>query len=53
MGIDPHFDLWNHFIHVRLLQRSDAKGAVFGGVVIHVKSGYGVNPFSTSPCQSS
>jgi hypothetical protein len=18
MGIDPHFDLWNHFFHVRL-----------------------------------
>jgi hypothetical protein len=30
MGIDPHFDLWNHFFRVWLPQASDAKVAVWG-----------------------
>jgi hypothetical protein len=44
MGIEPHFNLWNYFFHVRLLQGSGAEVTVFVGVDIYVKSGYGVGP---------
>jgi hypothetical protein len=30
MGIEPHFALWNHFFHSRLLQGSDEEAAVLG-----------------------
>jgi hypothetical protein len=45
MGIDPHFDLWNHFFCVQWLQGSGAEMMVSGGMVIHVKSGHDVNPY--------
>jgi hypothetical protein len=48
MGIDPptpHFNLWNHFIRVRLPQGLDVEAAVLGGMVIHVKSGHGIDPY--------
>jgi hypothetical protein len=38
MGIEPHFDLWNHFFHVQLLKGSGAKAKVLGGMDISVKS---------------
>jgi hypothetical protein len=53
MGIDPHFDLWNHFFHVRLPRGSRVEAAVFGGVDIHVKSGHGVDPFFDLPMHRS
>jgi hypothetical protein len=49
MGIDPHFNLWNFFFHVRVLQLSDAEAAVLGGAVIHVKSGHGADPYFNLP----
>jgi hypothetical protein len=45
MGIEPHFDMWNHFFHVRLLPGSGVEAAVLGGVDIYVKSGHGVDPY--------
>jgi hypothetical protein len=44
MGIEPHFDLWNHFFCVRLLPSSGTEAVVFGGVDIYVKYGHGFNP---------
>jgi hypothetical protein len=48
-GIEPHFDLWNHFFHIRLLQGSGVKVIVLGGVDIYVKSRFGVNPYFHLP----
>jgi hypothetical protein len=53
MGIDPHFDLWNYFFHVWLPQGSDVEVAILGGVVIHVKSGHGVDPYFDLPMSES
>jgi hypothetical protein len=53
MGIDPHFHLWNHFLHVRLLLGSGAEAAVLGGVDIYVKSGHGVDPYFYLPMSKS
>jgi hypothetical protein len=44
MGIEPHFDLWNHIFRIRLLQGSDAEVAVLGGVDIFVKFRHRVDP---------
>jgi fibrillarin-like rRNA methylase len=44
MGIEPHFDIWNHFFRVWLPQDSDAEAAILGGVDIYVKSGHRVDP---------
>jgi hypothetical protein len=49
MGIDPHFDLWNHFFHVWLPWGSSMEVAVLGGVDIHVKSGHGIDPYFNLP----
>jgi hypothetical protein len=32
MGIEPHFDLWNHFFRARLLPGSTAKVVILGGM---------------------
>jgi hypothetical protein len=53
MEIDPHFDLWNHFFRVRLLQGSNAEVAVLGGMVIHVKYGHGVDHYFDIPMSKS
>jgi hypothetical protein len=45
MGMELHFDLWNYFFHAQLLQVLDAEVVVLGGLVIHVKSGNGVDPY--------
>jgi hypothetical protein len=37
MGVDPEFDLWNYFFCVRRPQDT--------GMVIHVKSKHGVDPY--------
>jgi hypothetical protein len=38
LGIDPEFDLWNYFFHVRRPWDPEAKLTVSRGAVIHVKS---------------
>jgi hypothetical protein len=53
IGIEPHFDLWNHFFCVRLLQGSGTEASVLGGVDIYVKSGYEVNPYFHLPISGS
>jgi hypothetical protein len=53
MGIDPHFDLWNHFFHVWLAQGTDAEAAVLGAMDIHIKSGYDVDPYFDLPISES
>jgi hypothetical protein len=35
-GIDPHFDLWNHFLRVRCPKDPDMEITVSRGMVIHV-----------------
>jgi hypothetical protein len=42
--IDPEFDLWNYFFRVRRSQDPEAELTIFGGTVIHLKSGHGVDP---------
>jgi hypothetical protein len=43
MGIEPHFDLWNHFFHTWLLPGSGVEEVVLCGVDIYVKSRHGVD----------
>jgi hypothetical protein len=50
LGVDHVFDLWNYFFHVRCLQDPNIELIVSWGIVIHVKSGHGVDPTLTSPC---
>jgi hypothetical protein len=38
MGIEPHFNLWNYFFHVRLLQGSGMEVVVLGGVDLYVRA---------------
>jgi hypothetical protein len=45
MGIEPHFNMWNHFFHVQLLPGSGAEATILGCVDIYVKSGHGVDPY--------
>jgi hypothetical protein len=49
MGIDPYFDLWNYFSCVRRPQDPNVVLMVLGGVVIHVKTGHGVNSYFDIP----
>jgi hypothetical protein len=49
IGIKPHFDMWNHFFHVRPLQGSGIEVVDFGGVDIYVKSRHGVDPYFHFP----
>jgi hypothetical protein len=44
MRIDPHFHLWNHFIHTRLLLGSGKEATVLGGMDSYVKYGHGIDP---------
>jgi hypothetical protein len=41
MGIDPQFNLWNHFFHIWLPQGLGVEAAILVPVLI---------PTSTSPC---
>jgi hypothetical protein len=49
MGIEPHFDLWNHFLCVLPMQGSGMEVAVLGNVDIYVKSGTEVDPYFHLP----
>jgi hypothetical protein len=49
MGIDPHFNLWNHFFLIWLPRGSGAEAVVLGVVDIHVNSGYYVDPYFNLP----
>jgi hypothetical protein len=43
MGIQPHFNLWNYFFHVRLRPDLDAEAAMWGYTDINVCIGQGWN----------
>jgi hypothetical protein len=45
LGIDPDFDLWNYFFRVRRPLDPEAELMISGGMIIHVKSGHGVDPY--------
>jgi hypothetical protein len=45
MGVDPEFNMWTYFFHVRRPQDPDAELTVSRGTVIHVKSGQGDDPY--------
>jgi hypothetical protein len=49
LGIDPDLDLWKYFFHIRHPQDPRAELTTFEGMVIHVKSGYGVDPYLEIP----
>jgi hypothetical protein len=49
MWIDPHFDMWNHFFHVRLPQGADVEAAVLVSVDIHINFENGINPYFNLP----
>jgi hypothetical protein len=49
MGIDPHFDLWNHFFHIRCPQDPGTKMIVLEGVVIDVMPGHGMDAYLGMP----
>jgi hypothetical protein len=49
IGIDPHFDLWNHFFCAQLPWGSGAEAVVSGGMDIHVKSRHDVDPYFDLP----
>jgi hypothetical protein len=49
MKIDPHFDLWNHFFRIWLLQSSGTEAAILDGTDVYVKSGPGVHPYFHLP----
>jgi hypothetical protein len=53
MGIEPHFDMWNHFFRGQLLPGSGVEVAVLGCVDIYIKSGHGVNPYFHLPMSGS
>jgi hypothetical protein len=38
MGIEPHFNVWNYFFHVRLRSDSDAEAMVWGYADIYVRT---------------
>jgi hypothetical protein len=45
MGIDPHFNLWNYFFHVRLRPDSDAEVMLWGYIDIYVHTGLGIDRY--------
>jgi hypothetical protein len=50
MRIDPQLDLWNYFFRVwRPRDLDDAVLIVSRDTIIHIKSGYGVNPYFNIP----
>jgi hypothetical protein len=49
LGIDPELDLWKYFFRVRHPQDPEAKLTIFGGTVIHVESGHGVDYYLEIP----
>jgi hypothetical protein len=53
MGIEPRFNLWNHFFHDRLLLGMGVEAVVLGGMDIYIKSGQNVNPYFHLPMSES
>jgi hypothetical protein len=53
IGIDPLFDLWNYVLHVWCPQDPNVEMTVSGGMVIHIKSGHGVDPYFDIPMPKS
>jgi hypothetical protein len=53
MGIERHFDLWNHFFRARLLQGSGMETTALGGVDLRVKPRHGVDPYLHFPTSES
>jgi hypothetical protein len=53
VGIELHFNLWNHFFRARLLPCSGTEVVVLGGMVIDVRYGHGVDPCFHLPMLSS
>jgi hypothetical protein len=49
LGVDPEFDLWDYFFCVRRLQDPSTELTISEGMVIHVKSRHGVNPYFDIP----
>jgi hypothetical protein len=49
MGINPQFDIWNHFFRIRLSSGSGVEAAVLDGVEVYVKSRHGVEPYFYLP----
>jgi hypothetical protein len=49
MGIEPHFDLWNYFIHAWLRQGSDTETTALGSVDFFVQSGSRIDPYFCLP----
>jgi hypothetical protein len=45
MGIEPHFNMWNYFFHVRLRSGSDVEVTGWGCADISVWSGPWVDPY--------
>jgi hypothetical protein len=45
MGINPELDLWRYFFHIQRPQDPESELMISGGTVIHVKVGYGVDPY--------
>jgi hypothetical protein len=45
MGIEPHFNLWNYFFHVRLWSDSDAAMVVWRCIEIYVRTGPRIDPY--------
>jgi hypothetical protein len=44
LAIKQHFNMWNYFFRVWLLEGSGVEAAVLGGVDIYVRSGHGTDP---------
>jgi hypothetical protein len=49
MRIEPHFNLWNYFFRVQLMQGSGTEAVVLDGVDIYVRSGHRVDPYFHLP----
>jgi hypothetical protein len=49
LRIIPDFDLWKYFFRVRRPQDPEVELTISGGIVIHVKSGHGVDPYLEIP----
>jgi hypothetical protein len=50
MGIDPQFNLWNHFFHIWLPQGLGVEAAILGGEMSMSNLVPVLIPTSTSPC---
>jgi hypothetical protein len=49
LGIDSNLDLWKYFFCVHCPQDPEVELMIFGGAVIHVKSGHEAEPYLEIP----